>query len=73
MFAERHLRYYDCAAIAVFLCTEPEGFVADCLCAFVRFSSVSDRSQGSPLNMPLGFTQYRYNMLSVVMLSVWVV
>jgi len=41
------------------LCTEPERFVADCWCAFVMFSSVPGRSQGSPLNMLLGFAQYR--------------
>ena len=40
------------------LCTEPERFVADCWCAFVRFSSVPGTSQGSPLNTLLGFAQY---------------
>jgi hypothetical protein len=40
------------------LCTESERFVADC-CPFVRFSSVSGRSKASPLNMLLGYAQYR--------------
>ena len=31
------------------LCTEPDRFVADCWCAFVRFSSVPGTSQASPL------------------------